>query len=98
MVAHRGADLQVGALTRDLAAAEGHTNPSQRVGDRRPPTAEAARLYGMNLATWRHDPFIVRSVPPAEIDRLARELADLEHSDATNELTFCNRQVIYERL
>ena len=98
MVAHHGANLQVGALTRDLAPPKGTRILHSELVTVEPSTAEAARLYGMNLATWRHDPFIVGSVPPAEIDRLARELADLEHSDAANELTFCNRQVIYERL
>jgi trans-aconitate methyltransferase len=97
MVAHYGANLQVGGVTRDLPPPRDTTVIHSELTEVRPTTAVVARLYAMNLATWRHDPFIVESVPSHEIERLAGELAGLEESNGTNELAFCNRQVIYER-
>jgi SAM-dependent methyltransferase len=97
MVANRGANLQVGAITRDLPAPRGTKLISSEISEVRPPTAVVARLYGMNLATWRRDPFVVEQISPDRIERIARGLAELEHSDGSNELTFRNRQVVYER-
>jgi SAM-dependent methyltransferase len=97
MVASRGADLQVGAVIRDLPAPRGATIVHSAMVEARPPTSVVARLFGMNLATWRRDPFVVDNVAPEIIDRLERDLSALEASDATDELTFCNRQVVYER-
>jgi trans-aconitate 2-methyltransferase len=97
MVAHHGANLQIGAVTRDLAAPRDTTLVHSGLCEVRPSTATVARLYGMNLATWRHDPFVVEHIPRTQIDHLSRGLAVLEESDQSDELTFCNRQVIYER-
>jgi trans-aconitate 2-methyltransferase len=98
MIAHYGADLQVGALIRDLPAPSGTRVLHSEIAEVRPRTATVARLYGMNLTTWKHDPFIVQNLPIGEIDRLERELAALALSDGSDELSFHNRQVVYERV
>ena len=72
MVAHHGADLQVGAVIRDLAAPRGTTRIHSALCEVRPSTATVARLYGMNLATWRNDPFIVANIPRRTIERTGR--------------------------
>jgi SAM-dependent methyltransferase len=97
MVAHYGADLQVGARIRDLPPPRGTNLVSSQLVEVRPPTATVARLFGMNLATWRHDPFVAEHVPVDLIERITRGLAELARSDATDQLTFCNRQIVYER-
>jgi SAM-dependent methyltransferase len=97
MVSHRGADLQVGSVTRDLDPPSGTTVVRSEMVEVRPSTSVVARLYGMNLATWRHDPFVVDNVSSRVIERITRGLGELQKSSATNELAFCNRQVVYER-
>jgi SAM-dependent methyltransferase len=97
MIAHYGANLYAGAVTRDLPPPSGTRMILSRLTDVRPPTADVARLFSMNLATWRHDPFVERQVPHREIERIAGGLEELQHSDATDELVFRNRQVVFER-
>ena len=41
------------------------------------PAAIAARLHAMNFRTWRHDPFIAATVPPAELDALGASLEQI---------------------
>lgn len=97
MVTHRGADLQVGQMLRDADPPDGMRLVHSARSEVRPATATVAAIYGMNFATWRHDPFVVDSVPALELDALADALADLEGSTGEDELVFCNRQVVYER-
>lgn len=97
MVAHRGADLQVGARLRDAPPPPGTRIAHSALREIAPSTSDAARLFAMNFATWRADPFVVRTVPPHELDALADGLAALTESTRRDELVFCNRQVVYER-
>ena len=98
MVAHHGADLYAGSTTRDLPAPPHLAVVLSESVEVRPPTAVVARMFSLNLATWRNDPFVVEQVPTDHIERIARGLAELEDSDAADELTFLTRQVIFERV
>jgi SAM-dependent methyltransferase len=98
MVAHHGAALYAGAVTRELPAPPDTRVVMSEPVVVRPPTAVAARLFAMNLATWRHDAFVRERVPEQQIERIARGLSELTGSGATNELTFRNRRVVYERI
>jgi hypothetical protein len=61
-------------------------------------TSAAARMYSMNLATWRDDPHIRERHTPDAIDQLARDLDALTESAGTGEITWGVRQVVYERV
>ena len=57
------------------------------------PTADVARMFGMNLAIWREQPWSRANLDGAELDRLAAELADVQGSTATDEITWHLRQL-----
>jgi SAM-dependent methyltransferase len=97
VVAQHNADLQVGRVIRDLEPPPDTSVIHSELAEVRPPTSTFARLYAMNLATWRNDPFVVEAVPAERIDSIARGLECLQSSDEVAQLTFCNRQVIYRR-
>lgn len=97
MVAQRGADLQVGRMLRDADPPAGTRLVQSTCAEIRPTTATVAKIYGMNFATWRHEPFVVDTVPAPELDALADALVELEGSSGEGDLVFCNRQVVYER-
>jgi hypothetical protein len=61
------------------------------------PVAEAARLYGMNLATWRDDPHVVEHHPAGVIDRLATDLAGLAADPDAGTITWGVRQAVFAR-
>jgi SAM-dependent methyltransferase len=62
-----------------------------------PATSVVARLFRMNLATWRHNPWVVDNVDEARIEQLDTDLAPLYDSDGTGEIRWTHRQVAYER-
>jgi len=96
MIAYYGANLYVGATTRDLPPPSGTRVVVSQATEVRPATAVVARVYAMNLATWRHDPFIIDTVAPSIIETISEGLTDLQSSDAIDQLVFRNRQVVYE--
>ena len=96
MVASRGAQISIGPRIVDLSG----TGWRQRASELRAypvATADAARMYGMNLATWRHDPFVSETYDSAVIDDLAAGLDELTHSSTKGEIEWGLRQVTYER-
>ena len=60
-------------------------------------TSDAARMYAMNLTTWRHDPFVAANYDPRTIDDLASGLDELTRSSTTGEIEWGLRQVAYEK-
>ena len=97
MVASRGAQISVGPRIGGLSGA-GWRQRSNHLREYPVGTADAARMYAMNLATWRHDPFVSATYDNAVIDDLAAGLDELTRSPATDEITWGLRQVVYERL
>ncbi len=95
MIASYGADLYVGrSLTAD--GVPGAAVVHSELVELSPPTAVVARLFAMNLATWRHDPWVTAHVRGVDIDRLVTALDELAYSSARDEIVFRNRQVAYE--
>jgi trans-aconitate 2-methyltransferase len=96
MVGSRGARINVGPRIAGLSG-EGWRQRSNSFSEYIVATADAARMYAMNLATWRHDPFVVASYDTSTIDELAAGLDGLTRSSATAEIVWGLRQVVYER-
>jgi trans-aconitate 2-methyltransferase len=89
LVASRGAMMYAGPRIAALPGVR-----TSRVRDVDVRTADAARMFLMNLRTWRTDPFIVETYPTEEIDELASALEGLTTSDATGEIDWGLRQVV----
>lgn len=95
MIAAQGADLYVGGAL-PAGASVGAPVLHDATVPVAPPTAKVARLFGMNLATWRHDPWVVAHVPVAVLDGLAAGLDRLATVDRRDEIVWRQRQVVYE--
>lgn len=62
-----------------------------------PATAVVARIFRMNMATWRHDPWVRDNVSASVLDDLDADLHRLYESTATGEIRWTHRQIAYER-
>jgi trans-aconitate 2-methyltransferase len=91
LVASRGGLMYAGTRIGGLDGVR-----TSRVREVEVRTGDAARMFVMNLRTWRSDPFIVDTYPAEEIDELAAALDDLATSDAVGEIDWGLRQVVIE--
>jgi trans-aconitate 2-methyltransferase len=96
LVGTRGAPMYAGPLVADLTG-DGWARRSTTLRRLGVATADAARMYALNLTTWRDDPFVVDTYDRAAVDELAAGLDNLSRSAATDEITWGLRQVAYER-
>jgi trans-aconitate 2-methyltransferase len=97
LVQSRGALMYAGPVVHALREGPGFRQSSSRVCEVAVATADAARMYSMNLETWRDDPHIRATHPPEMIDQLAGDLEELTRSSGGSEITWGVRQVAYER-
>jgi trans-aconitate 2-methyltransferase len=95
MMAHHGQELCVGP--RLDAATEGPGRRISRVAPASPTTAHVARMFSINLATWRENGFVRANHPAAELDRLAAGLSGLTASREMGEIRWRMRQIAVER-
>lgn len=77
MQAAHGQRMYIGRDLADLGRAAGWIVESFQLQPVTLPVAVAARLHALNFRTWRHDPFIVATVPAAELDALGTSLDQL---------------------
>jgi trans-aconitate 2-methyltransferase len=96
VVASQGAPMTAGPLLADVG-----DGPDVRLLDNRVrvvavPVATAARIYELNLASWRHDPYAAEHYAPDELDGLAAGLRDLA-ARASGDLTWGVRQLVLTR-
>jgi trans-aconitate 2-methyltransferase len=96
LVGARGAPMYAGPLISDLGGEDWHRR-SDVVRHVDVSTADAARMYVMNLANWREDPFVVEAYDRSAIDDLAAGLEALARSPATGEISWGLRQVAYQK-
>ncbi len=77
VVEHQGAPMYAGPLLSGLGDGDGLVRRFDAVRLVPVPTAVAARIYGLNLEGWRHDPFARARFDAADLDALAAGLAAL---------------------
>ena len=77
VVAHQGAPMYAGPLLDPLGVDDGLRRVSSDVRAIEVPVPVAARIYGLNLARWRHDPYAEATFTPAKLDALAAGLDQL---------------------
>ncbi|MEZ5144778.1 MAG: class I SAM-dependent methyltransferase [Acidimicrobiales bacterium] len=97
MIAHYGAHLYVGSDVRDARGVPGLRTVASETATIAPSTAVVARIFAMNLATWRHDPYVEHHVDPAVVDALADGLDELLEARTTGRITWTHRQLVLER-
>lgn len=97
LVGSRGAPMYAGPIVGALRCGDGWRQRSSQVRVVPVATADAAAMYGMNLATWRDDPHIREHYDPETVDDLAAALTDLAGSHETDAITWGVRQVAFER-
>lgn len=97
MIAHYGAHLYVGRDLRDAGRVDGLATVASETATITPATDTVARLFAMNLVTWRHDPYVQRHVDPAVVDTLADALDALADAATTRRITWTHRQLVLER-
>ncbi len=97
MLANRGNDLYVGARLDATGEEVGWTRRSSRVVRLQPSTAQAARMFSMNLANWREDPFVRATHSGEKIDRLEAGLSELSASQSREEIAWGLRHIVIER-
>jgi SAM-dependent methyltransferase len=97
LVRSRGGLMYAGPTVDALHDGPGFRQCSSIVREVAVATADAARMYSMNLATWRDDPHVRETHPVEMIDRLAKDLEALTRSPGASEITWGVRQVAYER-
>jgi trans-aconitate 2-methyltransferase len=95
MMAYHGQELYVGP--RLEATTEGPERRISRIAPASPATAHAARIFSINLATWRENRFVRANHPAAELDRLAAGLSGLTASREVGEIRWRMRQIAVER-
>jgi hypothetical protein len=96
VVAHQGAPMYAGPELDDVAAPEGLRQLASEVTTIAVPVPVAARIYGLNLARWRHDPFAITTFDAADLDDLAGRLEQLA-IDGRGTVGWDVRHVVVER-
>jgi trans-aconitate 2-methyltransferase len=97
LVASRGAPMYAGPIVAAISGGSGWRPLANVLRTVAVPSAVAARMYRMNLLTWREDPWIRARYPPEELHALAEGLGELATSTAETEISWGLRQVVFER-
>jgi trans-aconitate 2-methyltransferase len=97
LVGSRGAPMYAGPIVNALRDGDGWEQRSSRVRVVPIAAADAARLYRMNLETWRDDPHIRERYDRGDVDQLAGDLDALIEAPDTGEITWGVRQVVFAR-
>ena len=91
MLRHQGNMLYIGPILDRLPAAT-----VSRVQPVSVPAHVAARMFYMNLLTWRSNQFVGDNYPSSAIDRLEHDLQALsENLDAPDEIEWGMRQIVF---
>lgn len=97
MIRAQGAELYVGQALRDLGTIDGLDLVESTTATISPTVDEVARLFAMNLATWRHDPWILEHVDPRVVGTLADDLDARLGDERRGEIVWTHRQLVLER-
>jgi len=98
MLADAGHDLYVGPGLDVMSAPNGLVRRSSRVARAAVTNNLAAKMFSMNIQTWKHNAFVRKDYSPEAIRQLEDNLTDLAASP-TNEtgIEWRLRHLVYER-
>jgi len=97
LVASRGALMYAGPVIDAMTEGDGWRREASRLVEHLVPVERAARMYGMNLATWRHDPAITAICSQDSLDRLANDLDERARSTGDPPVHWGLRQALLLR-
>ncbi len=98
MLADAGHDLYVGPRLDAMPAPDALVRRSSRVANAAVTNNLAAKMFSMNIQTWKHNAFVQQNHSPASIRQLQENLTDLAAtSTSTQGITWRLRQIAYER-
>ena len=97
VLAQHGNELFVGARLATTRWDDDLRIEVNRAVEVRPSTGQAARMFSMNLPSWRHDPYVEATYPPDEVKRLAAELDGLTGFAQTGRIVWQVRQISLRR-
>jgi SAM-dependent methyltransferase len=97
MLEHRGTDLHVGRVLGERGDSVEASLVLTRPVEVTPRTSVVAAMFGMNLASWRDDSWVVDNVSDRELASLAEQLDDRRSLEGTGTIMWTHRQVAYER-
>lgn len=98
MLADAGHDLYVGPKLDAMATSDAIVRRSNQVACVAVTNSQAARMFSMNIQTWKDNAFVQQNYSPASIRKLEQELSDLA-AKPTSEIgiEWHLRQLVYER-
>ena len=98
MLADSGHDLYVGPRLDATPAPDGFVRRSSQVARVAVTNDLAAKMFSMNIQTWKHNAFVQQNYSPASIRKLEQNLTDLAKKP-TNEtgIEWRLRQLVYEQ-
>jgi len=98
MLANDGQTLCVGGALTTMAPPAGTVRVASDIGCVPATTDAAARLFAMNIRTWRHNAFVQATCATAEIDDLQRRLDELAAQPTDRrEIEWRLRQLVLQR-
>jgi hypothetical protein len=97
LVASRGAPMFAGPTVATVLGGPGWRRCHNAVRRVAIPAPTAARIYELNLTAWQDDPYIRDHHSRAELDALARDLADVAESTPLDPVVWAVRQIGFER-
>jgi hypothetical protein len=97
VVAARGASIHAGPAIGGVDLGHGWQRVRDRVETWSVAEATAARMFAMNLSTWRHDTYVRQHYAAADVDVLATGLDAVAASGSRAPVWWGIRQLGYER-
>jgi hypothetical protein len=98
MLAETKHDLYVGTRLNAMNPASDLVRCSTRVVSVTVTNNRAAKMFSMNLHTWKHNVFVKKNYPAAAIRRLEKNLNDLAATPTNaRDIEWRLRQLVYER-
>jgi trans-aconitate 2-methyltransferase len=97
LLAARGHALEIGPRLQRLPDPPGLARRHDRAAPLAPPATRAAELFARNLAVWREDAVRSGLAAPAELDRLAGELAEVAAGRVGGTIAWELRQLAFQR-
>jgi SAM-dependent methyltransferase len=97
MLRHQGNELYIGSYLDGIGDSSTLWKQHSRVRRFPVPVMEAARMFHLNIQTWRSNPVIRASYPSAEVEQLERDLEGLTGSpDGGLEIEWGLRQMVFK--
>jgi len=99
MLAAQGQRLYVGNMLDGLASGPVLVKKASEVVPIAASNRDAARMFLMNVHSWRHQSFIAQNYTAADLDVLVRDLEQLAGDDPRHSaITFGRRRLVLERV